>query len=87
MVDVFKGFTDMPDFPYRNFYAVTPHDTNALPFVPKAIVSLAGGTVTMVGENGATAVQVTLIANTIYRYSPQIIKATGTAATGIIALH
>jgi len=65
---------------------ITPHDTNPLPFYPKAVVCGAtAGTVVVIDRFGNEA-PYWLEAGQVLAVRPNIIKATGTTATPLIAL-
>ncbi len=64
---------------------ITPHDTNELDFLPKAIeVGATGGIVVEVDADGNEA-EFYFNAGDMKPHRPVIIKATGTAATPIYA--
>lgn len=71
---------------YRNMAAVTPHDTNELANVTRALFISVGGTVkvTMIGTG--TGVTFTAISGQIVPIACKIVFAIGTTATGIVAL-
>jgi hypothetical protein len=71
----------------EEWVAVTPHDTNNLGFLPKAImVGATAGNVVMIDKFGNTAT-VPFDAGEIKPLRPAIIKATSTTATPIYALR
>ena len=72
--------------PSRRWAAITPHNTTALALLPKQIVALVAGAVTVGGDDGAVGV-FHLAAGVPLAIRPTIIKATGTTATGIVALY
>jgi hypothetical protein len=72
--------------PSKRWAAITPHDTTALALLPKQIVALVAGNVTVVGDEGTSAV-FKLNAGVPLAIRPSIVKATGTTATGIVALY
>lgn len=45
MSDLFPPSSDSPIAPARRCFAVTPHDTNSLPFVTKALRAGGNGTI------------------------------------------
>ncbi|HEV8246689.1 MAG TPA: hypothetical protein VGP93_13015 [Polyangiaceae bacterium] len=78
-----KGLTSPSD----KWVTVTPHDTNNLAFLPRAVACGAtGGTVAMIDKYGNTS---TFYMNPgdVLAVRPAIIKTTGTTATPIIALE
>jgi hypothetical protein len=65
---------------------LTPHDTELLPFYPKAVVCGAtAGTVVTVDKDGVEATY-WLEAGQVLPVRPRRIKATGTTATPLIGL-
>lgn len=84
--DTFSAYKEGLDSPYRNVALVTPHDTNELSYVTRAIsfgtagdlkvVTVGGQTVTI--PNGA------LGAGVIHRLRIKQVYSTGTAAADIV---
>jgi type 1 fimbria pilin len=74
--------------PATKALAVTPHDSNALTEVPKALYVGTGGNITMRGVNGAAdQLWKNVPAGTILPFRAQYIRATGTTAADILALY
>ena len=77
---------------YKNFVAITPSDTVDLNVKCQAIMVGVTGNVSVISqtptETGALATPATLVltAGVIYEILPKRIRATGTTATGIVAL-
>lgn len=61
---------------------VTPHDTNELPFLPRAVMVTVAGNVTVVWPAGNEQV-IPMSANLMTPMRVKIIKSSGTTATGI----
>ena len=85
-------YPEVQNGPYTAAAVVTPNDganltpPNAgLPAACRALVIGVGGTVTVDMANGGTGIQMTLAAG-IYALTVTKVYATGTAATGIVAL-
>lgn len=72
--------------PARFAVAVTPNDNSDLPTVPRAIIVGADGVVVMVMSGNGQEVPITMLAGLPYPLAPTRIKATGTTATGIVAV-
>ncbi|KUO53190.1 MAG: hypothetical protein APF82_00965 [Sphingomonadales bacterium BRH_c42] len=71
----------------RNPYAITPHDTDPLPIVPKAIFVGTAGDVTLRGVNGEADVTFrNLVAGYELCVRASHVRATGTTASDLIAL-
>jgi len=78
---------DTTDFPAKSLRAVTPHDTDELPFVAKALYIGTGGNVAIIAQEDDTAVTMTNVAaGSIVPVRAKIVLATGTTASGIVAL-
>jgi hypothetical protein len=73
--------------PFRRGVAITPADGTTIMPTPNAIIVGASGNVAFVGQDGVAFTVNGLTAGTIYPIAPSIIKATGTTATGIVALY
>lgn len=74
--------------PFTESYAVTPHASNEIgTVVPSAIYVGGAGNITcrLIGDT-ADVVFNGVPAGTVLPISPQYIRATGTTATGIVAL-
>lgn len=77
--------------PYVDVQAVTPADGADLPGgVARGFTVTVAGTITFVPAAqavAATSVQMTVLSGVLYNIRVSRIKATGTAATGILALY
>lgn len=74
--------------PAESFAAVTPNDTTPLPFTPRAFY--IGGDGNVVLQSVQTQANVTFTGvkqGTILPVRANIVRATGTTATGIVALY
>ncbi len=84
--DVMPAHPQLPDAPCAYAAAVTPSDTVELGFVTRAIyVGVAGDVTVVMGTKGA-AVLLKAMPVGLYNMRVRQIKATGTAATNIVAL-
>ena len=72
--------------PARFAVAVVPSDANDLATVPRAIMVGADGVVVMVMSGNGQEVPFTMLAGIPYPLAPTRVKATGTTATGIVAV-
>ena len=79
--------SDLQD-PITVAYEITPHDTNQLTRIPRAIIVGAAGNVEcyLMGDE-STAVTIYCAAGVPIPIRPFRILATGTAATGIVGLE
>lgn len=66
---------------------IVPHDTNELPINTKAIYVGGTGNITMKTPAGNTVVFATIPAGTILPVKANIVLATGTTATTLVALY
>lgn len=72
--------------PARKAVNVSPHDTNALTFVPNALYFGGAGTVNLRTIGATTNTTFTVVAGGTLEVRAQYVYATGTNATGIVAL-
>ncbi len=72
--------------PARYAIAVTPNDNADLATVPRAICVGADGNVALVMSGNSQDVTVAMVAGVLYPLAPTKIKATGTTATGFVAV-
>lgn len=71
-----------------NAIAITPHDTTAVEPCRALYVGGAGNlTVRMAAETGSTNVLFAVVAGAVLPLSVRLVLATGTTATGIVALY
>ena len=70
----------------KKWPTITPHDTNPLGFVPKAIAAGAAGNISMIDEDGNT-MTLPFAAGEIKSLRPRIVKSTNTTATPIYGLR
>ena len=88
MADNFANLADHVSAPATSVAAVTPHDSNALPDIPKALYVGTGGNITMRGVSGAAdQVWKNVASGTILPFRARYIRATGTSAADILALY
>ncbi|RVU03987.1 hypothetical protein EOE18_13885 [Novosphingobium umbonatum] len=77
---------DSASLPSRKPYAITPHDANALPAIPKGIYVGTGGDVTLRGVDGTADVTYKNLADGAYiAVQARYVRATGTTASNLIA--
>lgn len=85
--DSFAAHGDGPTAPSRAPFAITPHDTNELSLIPKAIYVGTGGTLVLRGVEGAADVTFKNIASgQVLDVRPQYVRATGTTAADLVGL-
>ena len=85
--DFYQNNDDTPLSPSRAPFAITPHDANALPSVPKAIYVGTGGNVTLRGVEGSADVVLKNVANgQVIDVQAKYVRATGTTAADLVGL-
>lgn len=85
--DNFGAFSSSPVAPATAPYAVTPHDSNELTILPKALYVGTGGTLVLRGATGTGDVTLKNVANgQVIDIRAQYVRATGTTAADIVAL-
>ena len=84
--DRFSTYGDNTAAPSTRPFAVTPHDANELPEIPKGLYVGTGGTVTLRGVGASTDVTYRNLSDGSYiAVRAQYIRATGTTAADLIA--
>lgn len=88
MADQFSAFADNVSAPSTRGVAVTPHDSNALADVPKALFIGSGGNLVARGVGGGADVTfANLPAGSLLPFRALYVRATGTTAGSIVALY
>lgn len=86
MADPFVSTADSLSAPSRSVYAVTPHDANALPRLPKALyVGTGGDVVVRCADDSEDVIFRNVPAGGIIRARAAFVRATGTTASSILA--
>lgn len=86
MSDSFAQYQDAEHAPSRSPYSVVPHDSNALPMVPKGIYVGIGGDVTLRGVGASADVTYRNLPDASYiAVRASHVRATGTSASALIA--
>lgn len=65
---------------------VTPHDTNELDYVTNGLLIGGAGTLSVVARDDTDPVTITVVAGQTVPVRAKLVRATGTTATGIVAL-
>lgn len=87
-MDQFQHSADQVSAPATRAAAVTPHDSNALADIPKALFVGTGGHLAMRGVNGsADQLWKNVPSGAVLPYRAQYVRATGTTAADILALY
>lgn len=86
MNDRFRSGGDSVTAPARNAFIITPHNTEALAFVTKALCVGGSGTLTLRAIDSTADVTLNVVAGQILPIRITHIRATGTNATGLVGL-
>lgn len=88
MTDYFSSAADSVSAPARRAIAVTPHDTNPLTDIPKALYVGTTGNITLRGvDGGGDTLWKNVPAGALLPIRAQYVRATGTTAADILALY
>ena len=88
MADQFSNNADQVSAPATRAIAVTPHDSNALADIPKALFVGTGGSIAMRGVNGSADQQWKNVpSGSLLPFRAQYVRATGTTAADLLALY
>ena len=86
-IDPFQDTADNASFSARAPFAVVPHDSNALPIVPKALYVGTGGHVVLRGVDSSVDVAFRNVASgQVIDVRALYVRAAGTTASDIVAL-
>lgn len=87
MADRFEAQTDTLSQPARDAFAITPHASNEIDPLPKAIFIGTGGNVTLrAADSSADVVFKNVASGQILDVRARFIRAAGTTATDLIGL-
>lgn len=81
MADPFQYLSDTVSSPARKIFLITPHATNEIDPLPKAIRCNVAGTVAVRTIDSTADVSITMAAGEVLPIRAQYIRATGTTAT------
>lgn len=84
MIDPFDNVESGMESPLRNLFAITPHDTNNLEAVARAIYVGGTGSLKVETDGGQVITLTNLAAGIFHPIVVRKVLATGTTATGII---
>lgn len=85
-INDYGSYEVLPEGPARHAAAVTPHDTNELTNVTRAIYVGGSGNVKVTTIGGETATFTAVPAGAVLPIAAKIIWSTGTTATSMLAL-
>lgn len=86
MNDRFHSGGDSVTAPARRAFAVTAHDTDALPYVTKALCVGTGGEVVLRAMDSQDDVVMTVTSGQLLPIRITHVRATGTTAQGLVGL-
>lgn len=87
MADKFQGYSDSPIGPARHAFAITPHATNEIDPLPKAIFVGTGGNILLrAADSGADVLLKNVASGQIIDVRARFIRAAGTTAADIVGL-
>lgn len=86
-VDTFATSGKGSEGPARHAFAITPHATNELTYVTRALYVGAAGDVAAVMAGGEAVTFVGLAAGVAHPLRVKAVRVTGTTATGIVGVY
>jgi hypothetical protein len=86
IIDPFEGHESGLGGPYKHGAAITPHNSNELATLPRALVAYTTAGTCAVTLAGGEEVTVYLALGIPVEVRAKVVKATGTTAVGITAL-
>lgn len=84
--DRFDRSADSPSSPARDAFLVIPHDTVALPRLPKALLIGVAGALTLRAVDGTADVSFAVTAGQIVPIRAAFVRSSGTSASQIVGL-
>ena len=88
MADQFSNVADAVSAPATRAVSVTPHDSDALSDIPKALFVGTGGNLTLRGVNDAAdRVWKNVPSGSVLPFRARYVRATGTTAADLLALY
>jgi len=72
--------------PGRKLFAITPHDTNEVANIPRALWVGTGGDLSVIAQDDSTAVVLKVQSGSLVPVRAKIVKSTGTTATDIVGV-
>lgn len=84
MADKFSNVPDSVGDPARKCFVITPHATNELAILPKAIRAPSDGVITLRAVDSDTDVAHPVVAGEIVFVRVQYVRVSGTTVTGTI---
>lgn len=86
MLDKFEGRASSTSGPAMSGFAITPHDTNELEEMTRAVYVGAGGSIALQMHSGANVTLVGVASGTFLPVRVRKVLATGTTAGSIVGL-
>lgn len=85
-IDLYRNLEGTASGPATRLRAVSPHDDNDLEYVASGLFIGGAGTIAVIARNDASPVTLTVQAGQLLPIRAKRVRATGTTATGIVAL-
>lgn len=85
-IDIYRQYSGAPIGPARRLRPIVPHDTEELEYVANGLVCAGDGLLSLVAVDDTVPVTVPVATGQIYLIRARMVRATGTTATGIVAL-
>jgi hypothetical protein len=80
VADKFGGFSDGIGSPAREMFLITPHATNAVDPLPKAIRANTAGTLALRAVGSTADVSINVVAGEVIDVRAEFVRAAGTSA-------
>lgn len=81
MADKFNAMSDSPIAPARTMFVISPHATNEIDPLPKAIRADSAGTITLQAVESTTDVTINVVAGEVVPVRARFIRSSGTTVT------
>lgn len=72
--------------PGRKLFAITPHNSNELSSIPRALWVGTGGDLSVIAQDDTVAVTLKVQSGSLVPVRVKVVKATGTTATDIVGV-
>ncbi|WP_408585894.1 hypothetical protein [Novosphingobium sp.] len=86
MADPFSNMADSVQSPARQMFVITPHATNQVDPLPKAIRADGAGTITLQAADSVSDVTINVVAGEVVPVRARFVRASGTTVATIHGL-
>jgi hypothetical protein len=86
MADNFETLADSPEQPARLLFSITPHATNEIDPLPKAVFVGSGGTLTCRAADSSADVTLNVQSGQVIDARIRYIRAAGTTASNLVGM-